>query len=214
MHFIACMKDCMHALTSIHMHTQVTWKPTNGEGEMLFDEYDTVLLAIGRYALTSECAVSAAGVNVTSSKKIQGTGAGKGSSPPPYPSPVPALPPSAHSTPHLETLTLHLCSTHSASLHPAACTPNIFCVLAGALNPKCSHATEGTSRRMWSTSTPSATSLRGALSSLLLLFRCPNLKPQAPNPSLTPLTPNSQIYPLFANQGMDRVLCCLSWLGT
>lgn len=57
---------------------KVTWKPTNGEGEMLFDEYDTVLLAIGRYALTSECAVSAAGVNVTSSKKIQGTGAGKG----------------------------------------------------------------------------------------------------------------------------------------
>lgn len=38
---------------------------------MASEEYDTVLLAIGRYALTDECNVAAAGVQVTKSKKIQ-----------------------------------------------------------------------------------------------------------------------------------------------
>jgi len=58
---------------------KVSWKPTSGEGEMASEEYDTVLLAIGRYALTDECNVAAAGVEVTKSKKIQGTGQGVGS---------------------------------------------------------------------------------------------------------------------------------------
>jgi len=58
---------------------KVSWKPTAGGDAMASDEYDTVLLAIGRYALTEECNVAAAGVQVNpSSKKIVGTGAGVG----------------------------------------------------------------------------------------------------------------------------------------
>jgi thioredoxin reductase (NADPH) len=57
---------------------KVSWKPTTGEGEMVSDEFDTVLLAIGRYALTDACNVAAAGVQVTKNKKIEGTGESPG----------------------------------------------------------------------------------------------------------------------------------------
>jgi len=58
---------------------KVSWKPTGGGDTMDSDEYDTVLLAIGRYALTDECNVAAAGVKVNpSNKKIIGTGSGVG----------------------------------------------------------------------------------------------------------------------------------------
>jgi len=58
---------------------KVSWKSSTAEGGMASDEYDTVLLAIGRYALTEQCNVAAAGVKVSSSKKIEGTGIGAGS---------------------------------------------------------------------------------------------------------------------------------------
>jgi len=58
---------------------KVSWKPTAGEGEMASDEYDTVLIAIGRYALTDECNAAAAGIEThPSSKKIVGKGIGIG----------------------------------------------------------------------------------------------------------------------------------------
>jgi len=58
---------------------KVSWKPTQGEGEMQSDEYDTVLVAVGRTALTAECNVAAAGIEChPSSKKVIGTGNGVG----------------------------------------------------------------------------------------------------------------------------------------
>eukprot|EP00285_Hemiselmis_virescens_P001021 CAMPEP_0173415762 /NCGR_PEP_ID=MMETSP1356-20130122/85033_1 /TAXON_ID=77927 ORGANISM="Hemiselmis virescens, Strain PCC157" /NCGR_SAMPLE_ID=MMETSP1356 /ASSEMBLY_ACC=CAM_ASM_000847 /LENGTH=496 /DNA_ID=CAMNT_0014378035 /DNA_START=226 /DNA_END=1716 /DNA_ORIENTATION=+ len=59
---------------------KVSWKATAGDGgELASDEYDTVLIAIGRYALTDECNAAAAGVEVNaSSKKVVGKGTGVG----------------------------------------------------------------------------------------------------------------------------------------
>lgn len=60
---------------------KVSWKPTSSDGMATdaSDEYDTVLVAIGRTALTAECNVAAAGIEVhPSSKKIIGTGKGVG----------------------------------------------------------------------------------------------------------------------------------------
>ncbi|EKX36093.1 hypothetical protein GUITHDRAFT_90077 [Guillardia theta CCMP2712] len=58
---------------------KVFWKPTNGGDTMESDEYDTVMLAIGRYALTEQCGVQNAGIKTDpSSKKIIGTGTGVG----------------------------------------------------------------------------------------------------------------------------------------
>ena len=40
---------CLYAGNTF-VRIKVSWKPTAGEGEMQSDEFDTVLLAIGRYA--------------------------------------------------------------------------------------------------------------------------------------------------------------------
>jgi len=58
---------------------KVSWKPTSGDGAMESDEYDTVLVAVGRTALTAECGCENAGIEVhPSSKKIIGKGTGVG----------------------------------------------------------------------------------------------------------------------------------------
>lgn len=58
---------------------KVSWKPSSGDGPMESDEYDTVLVAVGRTALTDECGCANAGIEVSpSSKKIIGKGMGVG----------------------------------------------------------------------------------------------------------------------------------------
>lgn len=72
-----CIPSAMERLPSGRV--KVSWAPSGGGESTESDEYDTVLLAIGRYALTEECQVAKAGVEVNpSSKKIIGTGRGIG----------------------------------------------------------------------------------------------------------------------------------------
>ena len=47
---------------------KVTWK--NNDGSQGFDEYDTVLFAIGRYALTAGLNLAAAGLKAESNGKF------------------------------------------------------------------------------------------------------------------------------------------------
>mmetsp|Transcript_16361 Transcript_16361/g.39914 ORF Transcript_16361/g.39914 Transcript_16361/m.39914 type:complete len:503 (-) Transcript_16361:39-1547(-) len=72
-----CIPHAMEKLPSGKV--KVSWKPTGGGDAIESDEYDTVLIAIGRYALTEECCAEKAGVKVSSSsKKIIGQNSGVG----------------------------------------------------------------------------------------------------------------------------------------
>lgn len=80
-HGVKFIRGCIPSQVERQANGRVraSWKPSAGGDALDSDEFDTVLLAIGRYALTEQCNVAAAGVQVDpTSKKIVGTGRGVG----------------------------------------------------------------------------------------------------------------------------------------
>jgi len=80
-HGVKFIRGCIPSQLERQASGQVraSWAPSGGGAGVASDDFDTVLLAIGRYALTEECCVAKAGVQVDpTSKKIIGTGRGVG----------------------------------------------------------------------------------------------------------------------------------------